>query len=749
MHAFAIEKDGKEYAAPLNTLKHQDEVFTPADTSVVTPNVDTPYSFLWMDLRTEPVVLGVPDVEKERYYSIQLIDLYNFTFDYIGSRATGNGAGRYLIVGPSWQGNAPANVSKVIRCETAFALAIYRTQWRGPDDIENVKNIRARFTVQSLSEFLAQPSPAPATTAELPQPGAAGATDIEFLSTLSTLLQFCSPHASERELMARFARIGLSGDAPFSSAEMSREIQQALKQGIEDGEAAIAASTSTLNVAEVVGTRDFLDNDYIKRAVAAKLGRFGNSKEEALYTLYLSDAEGKPLDASGADYTLKFGKDDLPPVNAFWSITLYDSEIQSLAANPISRYGINSSTIPTLTRDADGGLTLFIQHDAPAGEKAANWLPAPQGPFYLVMRLYWPKPEAYAGGWTPPLVWREDAAPGTAMPKPAGAEAAEEVKPSVLVDEPKPELERPTIWGEPTEVQIAVYVIDVDEVNSADQSFAASVYFEARWKNPFLRHKGPGPMHRGLTDVWNPRLTIIGQQMAWKSYPESVEIRPDGTVIYRQKMWGRFSQPLKLRDFPFDQQELSLQIVAASLSEEHVKMVPLVNEAGRSSGIAGRFSLPDFDIVSWNASPAPYYPVQGDAGVAGYELKIDVARQATYYILKVIVPLCLIVIMSWLPRWIDPEQTGTNIGISTSSFLTLVAYLFAIAVLLPRVSYVTRMDRFILISTLTVFAGLIQTVANTALIRGEKKKLAERIDRWSRIVYPILLAFVVAASFVL
>ena len=255
-------------------------------------------------------------------------------------------------------------------------------------------------------------------------------------------------------------------------------------------------------------------------------------------------------------------------------------------------------------------------------------------------------------------------------------------------------------------------------------------------------------MHRGISEVWSPRLTIIGQQMAWRSFPESVDIQPDGTVIFRQKVWGRFSQPLMLRDFPFDQQRLSIQLVAAGLSEEHVKMIPLVNEAGRSSSIANMFSLPDFDVESWEALPTPYYPAEGQVGVAGYELSINIHRLATYYILKVIVPLCLIVIMSWLPRWIDPDQIGTNIGISTSAFLTLVAYLFAITVLLPRVSYITRMDRFILLSTLTVFAGLIQSVANTVLIRGKNGQRAERIDRWSRLIYPILLALVLGYSFI-
>ena len=237
--------------------------------------------------------------------------------------------------------------------------------------------------------------------------------------------------------------------------------------------------------------------------------------------------------------------------------------------------------------------------------------------------------------------------------------------------------------------------------------------------------------------------------MMWRSYPDYVEIQPDGTVIYRQKIWGRFSQPLKLRDFPFDQQELSIHMVAAGLLEDDVKMVPLVTERGTPSGIAGKFSLPDFDVVSSEALPRPYFPREGHPGVAGFEMKIRIVRQATYFILKVIIPLCLIVVMSWLPRWIDPEQTGTNIGISTSAFLTLVAYLFAITVLLPRVSYVTRMDRFILLSTLMVFAGLIQSAWNTVMIRKQKNKTVELIDRWSRALYPLLLMLVLVYSFVM
>ena len=297
-------------------------------------------------------------------------------------------------------------------------------------------------------------------------------------------MQFCPPSKSEQELITRLARIGVIAGEPFDVDAVSPGIREALTKGMAEGEAAITAATSKLKVAEVIGTREYLGSEYlIKRAVAAKLGRYANSKEEALYPLYLSDAEGKPLDGSAANYVLKIGPEELPPVNAFWSITVYDSQSNTLVPNPISRYRISSSMIDSLDRDANGGLTIAIQFQSPEQEQPANWLPAPNGPFYMVMRLYWPKPEAYDGTWTPPLVWGADSAPTLAVQKPAGAEAAEEVKPSVLIDEPKPEMERPTVWGEPTEVQVVIYVIDVDEVDSADQSFAASVYYEARWKN--------------------------------------------------------------------------------------------------------------------------------------------------------------------------------------------------------------------------------------------------------------------------
>jgi len=293
-----------------------------------------------------------------------------------------------------------------------------------------------------------------------------------------------------------------------------------------------------------------------------------------------------------------------------------------------------------------------------------------------------------------------------------------------------------------------IYIIDIDGVDSANQRFSGSVFLEARWNIPALRHSGPAPLVRRTTDVWTPRLVIVNQQQAWSAFPPFVEIQPDGEVVYRQKTWGWFSQPLDLRDFPLDRQTLSIHLVAAGLSETEVKMVDLKKAGGRQSTIAKKLSMPDFQVTSWKAQQRPYVIIPGEKGIAGFIMEIETKRLASYYIWKVIFPLCLIVMLSWSPLWIDPTEISTSIAISTTAFLTLIAYLFAVAVLLPRVPYLTRLDRFILLSTLLVFAGLIQTILSAYLINLNKLTLVKDLIFKSRIVYPIALLAVLATSFI-
>jgi hypothetical protein len=362
------------------------------------------------DLRSEPLVLTVPAMEKERYFSIQLIDWFTFNFDYIGSRTTGNGGGTFLLAGPNWKGETPKGINKVFRSETELAFPGYRTQLFNPGDIENVRKIQASYKVQPLSAFLSQPAPksAPAVDFIKPLSAAQQRTSIEFFNILNFALQFCPTHPSETDLMARFARIGVGADKTFDVSKLSSELKTAIEQGMGDAWAELAALQERIDAKEVTlgdmfGTREYLNNNYLYRMAAAVNGIYGNSKQEAMYPIFALDADGQKLDGKER-YSVRFAPGQLPPVNAFWSLTMYDLPASLLVANPLNRYLLNSPMLPDFKKDADGGLTLYVQNESPGKDNEPNWLPAPQGPFVMFMRLYWPKPEALDGTWKqPPL----------------------------------------------------------------------------------------------------------------------------------------------------------------------------------------------------------------------------------------------------------------------------------------------------------------------------------------------------------
>ena len=407
-HTYFVDRASPEFKAPWNQLVNTPRVYTPADTAIQTPNSDTPYSFIGLDLRAEPIVLTVPRIEKERYFSIQLIDAYTFNFDYIGSRATGNDGGSYLIAGPNWKGDTPKGVKKVIRSETEFVFALYRTQLFKPDDIDNVKKVQAGYKAQTLSAFLrtAAPKAAPAIDFIKPLTPAEEKTSLQFFNILNFVLQFCPTDPSETELMARFAKIGVGAGKTIDASRLSPEMAKAFGDGVADAWEEFKGlvklfDEGKVTSGDVFGTREFLKNNYLYRMGAAVMGIYGNSKQEAMYPVYAVDSEGKKLDGANR-YTLRFAPGQLPPVHAFWSLTMYELPKSLLVANPINRYLINSPMLPQLQRDADGGLTLHIQNESPGQDKEANWLPAPKGPFIMYMRLYWPKQEATEGKWTAP-----------------------------------------------------------------------------------------------------------------------------------------------------------------------------------------------------------------------------------------------------------------------------------------------------------------------------------------------------------
>ncbi len=413
MNQYAINKDSGQFKAPFNTIKNEPKVYTPADTAIVTPNSDTPYSWLFLDLRAEPVVLCVPEIAKDRYYSVMLTSQYTFNFGYIGSRATGNGAGCYAVAGPGWKGATPAGVKKVFTSETEFALATYRTQLFNAADIDNVKAIQAKYEAKPLSVFLGKPAPAAAPAIDWPKIDAATEKK-DVLSYLPFLLQFApptGPAAVEVPLRQKFARIGIEAGKQFPTVKLTDAEKAAMAEAAKAAATAIKAKIETMGklvngwtvVNSGIGDRALYDGDWTQRAAVAVAGILANDPAEAVYPITRKDGNGQPLDGSKHNYTLTFPADAFPPVNAFWSVTMYDGKTQLLIKNSIDRYLINSPMLPDLKKNADGSLTLYIQKDEPTDTvQKANWLPAPDGPIYIVMRLYWPKEAALNGKWQPP-----------------------------------------------------------------------------------------------------------------------------------------------------------------------------------------------------------------------------------------------------------------------------------------------------------------------------------------------------------
>ena len=410
-YQFWLDKTSSQYKCPMNQLFSERRVFTHKDTAVVVPNSDTPYSFVCLDLRAEPYVVSVPAVDKERYYSIQFVDWNTFNYGYVGSRATGNEAGDYLVAGPDWKGQTPTGIKGVLRPTTQFTLAIFRTQLFGLDDMPYVAKVQDGYTVQPLSAFLKQPA-APAL--DFPKANEELAKT-NFFEYVDFVLQSAPAGPEEIEIRAKLAKIGIGPGKTFNFKDLSPEHKAAVLIGLKQGEKKVEAKAAAIgkkingwSVGSAFGPREFYKGDWLLRAAAAKAGIYGNSADEAMYPMSRWTAGGETLDSSKHNYTLTFPAGQLPPVNAFWSVTMYDGKSQLLIENPINRYLINSPMLPDLKKNADGSLTLYLQKDNPGADKQANWLPAPNGTIYLVMRLYWPKTDPPSilppgeGTWKPP-----------------------------------------------------------------------------------------------------------------------------------------------------------------------------------------------------------------------------------------------------------------------------------------------------------------------------------------------------------
>ena len=380
---------------------------------VITPNADTPYSFGLVDLRAGPVVLTVPEVSG-RYYGMQFENLLGHNEFYVGGRTTGTASGSYLLFGPQWEGDMPNGFAGSFRFETDLVFLIGRTQLLGSDDREALAKVMEQYRLEPLDVFQGGEAPS-LPPFDWPHWDDDASRDERFIGYVNALLTFALPaHPDEKEMFERFAKIGIGPGLPFDIESLTEEHRMALAEGVGSARTLMGGASESLGentngwmTMDAFGNHDFYDGDYMKRAGAAMVGWGGNDQAEAHYPMARVDADGNPFDGH-AKYQMTL--ETPPPVNAFWSVTMYDTSYDGTAGylveNPINRYLINSTT-ENLVFDDDGGLTITMQNGEPTDPKErANWLPTPEGPFYLALRMYLPQPAALDGTWQPPPVTR-------------------------------------------------------------------------------------------------------------------------------------------------------------------------------------------------------------------------------------------------------------------------------------------------------------------------------------------------------
>lgn len=397
--------------APMNSFAHIRAYPDANFREVVRPNFDTLYSSGWVDLTGGPVVVSVPDTGG-RYYLLPMLDMWSDVFAVPGKRTTGTGAGRFAVVPPGWRGDLPDGAER-IDAPTPFVWIIGRTQTNGPRDYDAVHKIQDGFTIKPTAQRSAPSDssdaipPVNAKTSPLAQVN--GMPAAQYFRYAAELMKLHPPHITDQPIVARMRRIGIKVGESFDPTRLDAAVKKALDDAPATGLALMKAKLPTL--ARVVNgwqmntdTMGVYGTYYLKRAIVAMVGLGANLPEDAIYPLCVVDAEGKPP-VGDHKYVLHFPKEELPPVDAFWSLTMYDAE-GFQAANQLNRFAIGDRD--KLTYNADGSLDLYIQHDDPGSDKTANWLPAPKGALGLTMRLYGPKQEALDGRWNPPAIKRVD-----------------------------------------------------------------------------------------------------------------------------------------------------------------------------------------------------------------------------------------------------------------------------------------------------------------------------------------------------
>ena len=403
MYLQAIDSDSKSYSGGFGEWLHLG-TSSPKDTDIVSPNNDTPYSYTWVDLRTEPWVLTLPKIEENRFYTSQWDDLWGFVLDNPGSVEDGNDGVSVLLASPTWKGELPEGVKRVVQGDSEFLGSLTRTQLLEPKDLPNVQKIQHEYKLQPLSAYLGETAPEPAPAIEW-KPWKEGAeTTDEFWAYANFLLSFTTPNPQDKPAQDRAAKIGISAGQPWDSSALGEDVSAAIAAGMQDALAELQAATTTIDDPSLFfRSQEDSKNDYFDRALGVLVGIFGNVKQVSVYFAVPKDDQGELFDGSKHSYAVTFTADEIPPAKNFWSWTMYKLPQRWLVDNPINRYSIGSPT-PGLKTAADGSITLYFGAQSPGTDKESNWLPAPEGPFWLVLRTYGPGQAILDKTWNVPPV---------------------------------------------------------------------------------------------------------------------------------------------------------------------------------------------------------------------------------------------------------------------------------------------------------------------------------------------------------
>ena len=413
-----------ETSAPVNMFGHATKLLGPEFTAIVSPNNDNLYSFGWCDVAKEPIVLHVPDTN-DKYYVMQFIDMWTNNFAYIGRRATGTEEGTYIIVGSEWEGDFPRDkFSGVIKAPTKNFFIAGRTAVEGTKDVPNVIELQKQYMLipfSKLGDSNFNQEGRKLGDWPLPIPNQEVSDDLKFWEAMRTWMQAYPPHSSEFEMIKSFDPLGLNDkSSPYNS--LDKKTKKALIKGEKEAREEIEIATHNIvekvngwigdphifdhnkHFLEIGTLKDdpWINKNFLRRAVAARAGLFGNHGYEAYYPTIFEDANGDQL-TGNHKYIVHFKEQ--PPVDAFWSLTMYGVPEFLFIKNPINRYSIGDRT-PGLRFEDDGSLIIYIQHENPGPEKESNWLPSPKGDFRPILRMYQPKPEALDGRYVIPPIKR-------------------------------------------------------------------------------------------------------------------------------------------------------------------------------------------------------------------------------------------------------------------------------------------------------------------------------------------------------